>query len=219
MTQNIFRNLTLLLVLQLVVTVFILIAPTNNIIKTVLLLILWMLTFGPLTSREIGLFVMACLFFSGMNVVALKHGIFFFRHPDIGAMPLWEFFMYGFYLLHTLRMIKGPCPPADPVKVWFLVILMAAAFGCIADQHVLILVTFALLGLGLWWFHEPFDLMYTGYFIFLGALIEYSGVYSGQWAYPGHPPGGVPLWFITMWGGIGLLLRRLVVPIVFSPAK
>jgi len=39
-------------------------------------------------------------------------------------------------------------------------------------------------------------------------------VHSGQWGYPGNPPGGVPLWFITMWGGIGLFMRRLIVPIL-----
>jgi hypothetical protein len=68
-------------------------------------------------------------------------------------------------------------------------------------------------------FHEKLDLAYAGYMILVGALIEYTGVWSAQWGYPGSPPGGVPLWFITMWGGVGLFTRRLVLPILrrYSP--
>ena len=79
---------------------------------------------------------------------------------------------------------------------------------------MLFAVTATLLVIGLLLFHEPQDLAYTGYMILLGAAIEYTGVYSGQWGYPGEPLGGVPLWFITLWGGVGLLLRRLVLPFV-----
>ena len=31
---------------------------------------------------------------------------------------------------------------------------------------------------------------------------------------PGDPPGGVPLWFITLWGGVGLFLWRLALPLL-----
>ena len=34
--------------------------------------------------------------------------------------------------------------------------------------------------------------------------------------HPNDPPGGVALWFIPMWGGIALALRRLVLPLVAS---
>jgi hypothetical protein len=48
----------------------------------------------------------------------------------------------------------------------------------------------------------------------LGALIEYVDVWTGQWHYPGHPYGGVPLWFVTMWAGVGLFARRLILPLL-----
>ena len=95
-----------------------------------------------------------------------------------------------------------------------MALLYALAFATIPDQTLLLLVTAGLLLVALILFHEPQDLAYTGYMILLGAAIEYTGVYSGQWGYPGEPLGGVPLWFITLWGGVGLLLRRLVLPFV-----
>jgi hypothetical protein len=68
--------------------------------------------------------------------------------------------------------------------------------------------------MALGFFHDVHDLAYAGYMILLGAAVEYAGVYAGLWSYPGDPSGGVPLWFITMWGGVGLFLRRLALPIV-----
>jgi hypothetical protein len=53
--------------------------------------------------------------------------------------------------------------------------------------------------------------------VLLGAVVEYTGVNAGQWSYPGDVPGGVPLWFATMWGGIGLFFRRLILPLVELP--
>ena len=47
------------------------------------------------------------------------------------------------------------------------------------------------------------DVAYAGYMAALGALIEYVGVWTGQWHYPGQHFGGVPLWFLPMWAGVG----------------
>jgi len=51
----------------------------------------------------------------------------------------------------------------------------------------------------------------------MGAIIEYTGVWSGQWLYPGHPWSGVPLWFMPMWGGVGLFTRQLLAPMARAP--
>lgn len=149
-----------------------------------------------------------------MNAASLKQGIFMFAHPDILLQPVWELFMWGFYLLHTRRLLNGPAPVGRRATVWALALAYSAAFATIHDSNTLLLVTGILLLGGLALFHEPLDLAYAGYMVLLGALIEYTGVHSGQWGYPGNPPGGVPLWFITMWGGIGLFMRRLINPIL-----
>jgi hypothetical protein len=149
-----------------------------------------------------------------MNAASLKQGIFAFSAPDLLGMPVYELLMWGFYLLHTRRMLDGPAPQGRRATVWVLALLYAAAFATIHDGNVLLLVTGVLLAVSLLLFHERLDLAYTGYLIAFGAAIEYTGVLSGQWHYPGNPLGGVPLWFITLWGGVGLFLRRLVVPIL-----
>ncbi|MDB5766170.1 MAG: hypothetical protein JWQ61_984 [Collimonas fungivorans] len=178
------------------------------------LVLMWALTFGRLSRVEAVFCVAVCVFFTAMNAASLKQGIFAFSSPDLLGMPVWEVFMWGFYLLHTRRVLDGPAPHGQRATVWILALLYAAAFASIHDGDTLLLVTGVLLAVGLVLFHERLDLAYTGYLILFGAAIEYTGVLSGRWHYPGNPPGGVPLWFITLWGGVGLFLRRLVVPIL-----
>jgi hypothetical protein len=194
-------------------TLIILAWVPSNLGKTAALLVWWALTFGRPAPAEILLFFIACAFFSVMNILALRQGIFSFRNPDLLRMPAYEFFMWGFYLLHAVRALAGPTPRPSRAA-WALAVLYALAFATIPDPRMLLIVTGILLILGLARFHQAHDFAYAGYMVLLGALVEYTGVYSGQWAYPGDPPGGVPLWFVTLWGGVGLFLRRLVLPIL-----
>ena len=122
--------------------------------------------------------------------------------------------MWGFYLLHVKRVLGGEVPHDRRVQVWLLSALYALAFAAIADADRLLQVTAALLLVGVYLFHQRLDLAYLGYMVLLGAAVEYVGVFSGQWSYPGNPAGGVPFWFITLWGGVGLFLRRLVLPLL-----
>jgi hypothetical protein len=203
-----------MLLLQLAGTLSILAWLPGNASKACALLALWLLTFLPVSRRELSFYCIACVFFTVMNALSLKQGIFAFRAPDLMGMPYYELFMWGFYLLHTMRMLDGPVPEGQRAKVWLIALLFAASFGAIPDQTVLFVVTAGLLILALAFFHEPLDLAYAGYMILLGAAVEYVGVWSGEWSYPGDPLGGVPPWFVTLWGGVGLLLRRLVLPIL-----
>jgi hypothetical protein len=182
--------------------------------KLATLLVLWVLTFRKLSKQEIVFFVAVCMFFTAMNAASLQQGIFVFTNPDILGMPVYEIFMWGGYLLHLKRLFEGPAPESNRTIVWALAFLYAASFASIPDANTLLAITSALLLVALLLFHEPLDLAYTGYLILLGALVEYTGVHSGQWHYPGDPVGGVPIWFITLWGGVGLFLRRLILPIL-----
>jgi hypothetical protein len=53
-------------------------------------------------------------------------------------------------------------------------------------------------------YHEPMDFAYAGYMAVVGELVEHVGQATGQWHYPGQPGGGVPLWLLTLWAGVGL---------------
>jgi hypothetical protein len=202
------------LAVQLLGTLGILAFVPTNLGKLGCLLVLWAVTFDRLTRAEMILYLAVCAFFTVMNLASLRQGIFSFTHPDVLHMPAYEFFMWGFYLLHTLRMLRGPSPEDRQPAVWVLATLYAGSFAAISDPELLLLVTAILLVIGIALFHERFDVAYVCYMIVVGAAIEYTGVLSGQWHYPGAPPGGVPLWFVTLWGGVGLFLRRLVLPVL-----
>ena len=207
----------LVLLLQVPASLLIVAAIPGNWAKLASLLVLWVLTFRALTKPEWILYAAACCFFSLMNTLSLGQGIFAFTAPDALGMPVYEFFMWGFYLLHVKRVLNGAAPQGTPRQtrmVWMLALLYAGAFAALANPNILLAATSVLLVVGLLLFHERLDLAYVGYMVLLGAAFEYTGVLSDQWAYPGHPPGGVPLWFVTLWGGVGLFLRRLVLPLL-----
>jgi len=203
-----------LLIIQLVGTLGILAWVPTNIGKTICFLLLWVFTFRKLTRPEVFLFLGAWGFFSFMNFMAVRQGVFTFAHPNFMGMPWYELFMWGFYLTHTIRMIGGPPPQRFRKTSWVLAILFALPFSLISDQTLLLVSTSAFLGISIIVFHEKYDFYYMGYLILVGAAIEYIGVSKGDWYYPDPPPGGVPFWFIPMWGGIGLFLRRLVLPLL-----
>lgn len=199
--------------LQIGVTLVVLAWVPGTVTKAVVLLSLWALLFLPLRLAEVAMFFGVCLFFTGMNASALQQGIFRFTEPDVLGMPVYELFMWGFYLLHVYRMWGGGAPLQPQVLLaWGLGLAFAAAFAVITDQTLLFGVTAALLLVALFFFHDRLDLAYAGHMVVLGALTEYVGVHSGQWSYPIDLPGGVPPWFVPMWGGVGLFFRRLVLP-------
>ena len=203
-----------LLFLQIPASLLIIAFMPTNFGKLAAFLTLWVLTFKKFSKLDLIFYIGVCIFFTLMNAASLKQGIFSFSEPDLLGMPIYEVFMWGFYLLHLKRVLGGAAPVGNRTVVWSLALSFAIAFAGIQDAKILTIVTGLLLVTGLILYHEPLDFLYTIYFIFFGAAIEYVGVHSGQWFYPGAPIGGVPLWFITLWGGVGLLMRRLLMPIL-----
>jgi hypothetical protein len=186
----------------------------GNWAKLLVMLVVWGLGFGRLKRAELLAMAAVNLLFVGMNSAALKRGIFAFEHPDFLRMPVYEFLMWGFYTLHTIRFLDGPAPQSRLLQTVLAAAAFSLPFGTIADPGLLLAASATVLLICLALFHERMDLIYAAYMAALGALIEYVGVTTGQWHYPGPPWGGVPLWFLTMWAGIGLFTRRLVSPLL-----
>lgn len=208
-----------LLLLQVPLVLLILAFIPGNFLKLVCIVLVSILGFGRLSKREIFLFISSSIVFSLLNIATLSHHIFAFNHPDLFGLPYYEFFMWGFYLLHTNRLLEGEQPKQNIWAIALLALLYAAAFAFIENTNVLLLTTSLLLITNLAFYHERMDILYTLYFIILGAFIEYTGVHSGQWHYFTEQIGGVPLWFVTLWGGVGFFLRRLVSPLLNSKAR
>jgi hypothetical protein len=201
-----------LLLLQLPATVAVLGWVPGNIEKLAAMLAVWAIGFRRLSRAELTLMLAVDAVFIAANHGALRNGVFHFRHPDIFGMPIYEFFMWGFYTLHAVRAVGGRPPRFQPVMTLILTALFAASFATIRDPQLLLLAATAVVIAGLGWFREFVDFAYAGYLLLVGGVIEYVGVGTGQWAYPGAPLGGVPLWFVPMWAGVGLLTYRLLLP-------
>jgi len=201
--------------LQLLGTVAVLGWVPGNLAKLAILWVVWMIGFRRIARSEAIMMAGVNLLFAVMNLGALSKGIFRFSEPDILGMPVYEFFMWGFYALHTIRVV-GARRQNRQVLAIVLASAFAVPFSTISDPWLLLLASGVLLAVGLVAFHEPADLAYAGYMLIVGALIEYVGVWTGQWSYPGTPYGGVPLWFATMWAGVGLYVGRLMAPMVSS---
>lgn len=171
----------------------------------------WALTFRRLSRVEWMLFAGGCALFTGLDLMAVRQGAFAFNRPDMFGLPWWEPLMWGFYLVHARRMVgdmeRGERRRPGPALA--LALIFAAAFMAAPDSEVRLLTTTVALAGALCLFHSRRDLLGAGYMVLLGAAVEYAGVWSGQWSYADAPAGGVPLWFATMWGAVGLFLGRL----------
>ena len=218
--RPVFHARWILLTAQLIATLIVLAFVPGNENKLILFVVIWVVTFQRLSLRELLCYVGVCALFSIMDIMATRQGVFQFSHPDLSGLPVWEYFMWGFYVLHILRMLGGPKPSSSFRVVLPLAILFALPFSTVSDPWLLLATSGIAVALALIFFHDRWDLSYVAYTLLVGAAIEYAGVWSGQWAYSGNPSGGVAFWFVTMWGGIGLFIRRLVLPLVaHAPRK
>lgn len=195
-------------------TVLILALVPGGVAKTLAFLVWWALTLGRLAAWEAVLFAFSCVFFTIMDIAAVRNGVFAFAEPDFAGLPLWEVFLWGFYIVHGLRVLGHEVPKQPLLLPATITVLYCAAFATIQDDWVLLAASGGLLAVALAFFHDRADLRSVAYFVLMGAIVEYTGVLSGQWSYPAPPAGGVALWFVTLWGGVGLLLRRLVLPVI-----
>lgn len=201
-----------LLLIQIPCFLLILAFVPTSVGKLFFFVTLWILTFTKLTKKEWIFVTFVCLLFTGLNIPAVIHGIFAFSKPDLLGLPVYEFFTWGFYLLHAKRLLGGLTPKGNWWLVLLLVVLFALCFILISDTTFLLWMSLIVLSVSIFLFHESTDFLYIGYFLCIGTLIEYTGVLSGEWHYFGNPLGGVPFWYITLWGGTGLFLRRLLLP-------
>ncbi len=198
--------------LQLLATLAILAWLPGNAYKLAAFAVVWALGFGRISRPELLLMLGVDALFTLMNLGALRQGVFRFNHPDALGMPIYEFVMWGFYILTTLRFLDGPPPRGKRWVALGLATVFALPFSTVGDATALTLISAAILAFCLVLYRESMDIAYVLTMIAMGAMVECIGVTTGQWAYPGI--GGVPLWFATMWGGVGLFTRRLLLPLL-----
>ncbi len=208
------------ILLQLLGTVIVLGWVPGNAIKLAVMVLIWVIGFGRLSLAALATAGLVNLLFIGMDEGALQQGIFLFRSPDAIGLPVYEFFMWGFYLLNAVYFLDDrEAKPRRMLSALGLAIAFSLCFSVFAEPTLLAATALVVLAASLVLFHEPLDVAFIVYMAAVGALVEYVGVGTGQWAYPHAPPGGVPLWSFVMWAGIGLFCRRLFVPLLHYSNK
>lgn len=204
-----------LLIIQLTATAAALGWIPGNAAKLGAMLAVWAIGFGRLLAAEWIAIAAVNLLFAAMDLGAIGKGSFRFEHPDLFGLPGYEYLMWGFYTLHTLRLLGG-VPPRDRLALPLTAtVIFAAPFLTIADPTMLAVAAGFTLLATFFVFHEPLDFAYAGYMLGVGAVFELVGTTTGQWSYPQAPFGGVPIWSAVMWAGVGLFTRRLLQPLIY----
>ena len=206
----------LILIVQLAGTLAIIAWLPSNLAKAVALPLWWLATFRNLKLAEMVLYCLTCLLFTMLDIVTVAAGQFRFNHPDFLGLPVYEPLMWGFYVVHTWRMVGGAIPTQTDRRAWGLAALLAATFVFVTHPTLLAIVAGLLVAGGLLVYRGPEDFAFVGYMMLLGAVVEFAGVLSEQWYYPQPTHLGVPAWSAAMWGGIGLLLRRMALPTLLA---
>ena len=200
-----------LLVAQLAGTLAILGSPIANTEKLAAFLLWWALTFRRVRREELALYALGCAVFTALDALSVGRGVFRFAHPDLLGLPRYELALWGFYLVHATRALGMRAAARPGWPVWALLVAFAPAFAVSADPRLVLGWSGAVLAVALARFHDRGDLAFVGYLVVLGTAVELVGVRSGEWSYPS---GGVPAWSVTMWGGVGFFLHRLVLPLL-----
>ncbi|MDO8408382.1 MAG: hypothetical protein Q7S95_04125 [bacterium] len=209
------RPSRVLLLVQLVGTLAILFAVPNTILQTFLLLLLWAITFWPLTRSELVIFVLTCVLFTGADIAVVSRGIFHFAHPDMWGLPYYEPFVWGFYFLHSMRVIGGR-PQTQVLPGLVFALLFVGTVSLIPDVTILLIVAGVLLISALVYFRTAKDFQYTGYLLLLGFVIETLGVSTRVWSYSID---NYVVWWAITWAASGLILYRAVMPVGMRLAK
>lgn len=204
-------------VLSLIITLIVLYLIHYSYLLPFLLLPFWYFIFRPFKRSEIIMFVIASLFIIGQNYSVLKSGGFTFAQQDFFLMPYYEPFMWGFYYLNMKRFISEDSDIEKPVLRFKAFLGLAATGICFSffsqSSDLLLISTIVSTCFLLILFHKAYDIYYGVYALCLGFIIELFGISTGLWSYPDPDFLGMPFWFATMWISVGILGRRLLIPL------
>ena len=187
----------------------------NRLLVLIPLFACWAIVFHPVDRSDLALFVVAGLFITVQNYLALQDGLFEFRFKDILLMPYYEPLLWGFYFVTMKRFVNGRKDEHTPLGMKAVAGLLAtsAMFALFSsDSRTLFVATACSTAFLFALFHTKVDVQFAIYALVLGFVIELFGVFTGLWWYPAPDILGMPYWFATMWLSVGLLGRRFAIP-------
>ncbi|MCP4672201.1 MAG: hypothetical protein GY857_12945 [Desulfobacula sp.] len=204
-------------VFSLAITLLLLYQIHASYILPFVLLPFWFLVFRPFKRSELIMFIIASLFIIGQNYSVLESGGFRFTQQDFFLMPYYEPFMWGFYYLNMKRFIAEKADKDRPVlgfKALFGLVATGICFAFFSQSSDLLLMSTTLSTCFLIiLFHRAYDIYFGLYALVLGFIVELFGISTDLWVYPDPDFLGMPFWFATMWISVGILGRRLLIPL------
>ncbi len=203
-------------ILMLLLTLMCIHIVTSTSILLAILPILWFIAFRPLSRKEMFMFIFASFLIIPQNFAVTSSGGFSFSRPDMFGMPYYEPFMWGFYSLNIKRWVYGRVDVNSSLSRKNIIAFVATGgvFALFSHNSLLLTLASAALVLVLFsWFHDKTDLVAAAYALIMGIVVELFGVHTGQWYYPSPVILGLPLWSVTMWLSVGILLNRFLVPV------
>lgn len=186
---------------------------SDNLLILLLLLINWGVLLRPFTKSDLILFVMGQLIFVPNNIMAVKNGTFTFTQPDLLGLPVWEYFMWGYYFVVVQRWCQGTPKVGTALKKWMGgAVLFAMCFSSVQNMNILLFSSCLIVLTALLRARDPMTFKYFIVMVGMGTIVEAAGLAAGHWTYPQGHIGGLPLWYIPMWGGTGVFFHKIAVP-------
>lgn len=200
---------------QLIATMAIIFCITYTPLQMGLLIILWSITFLPLTLSEIILFILTCTVYTLGSLLILERNVFQFSHPDVWKITYSYIFIYGFYFLHTKRVL-GDAKIDNPWPGFIFGLFMIGIFCFSANELTLDILLSILFISGLIIFRSKHDLYFVGYLLLTLIPMEFLGIYTGEWYYTFLYP--IIFWILYI-GNSGFILNRTLLPLSNYLAK
>lgn len=206
-TQNM-QNQRLVFSLIFIATAAIMVLVRNNFLALALFLCLWAAPLKFYRKNDLWFFIIGFLSFLFLDMIVVAKGVFSFARPDFLGLPVFEPFLWGFYLV-TINKIGGSEEIFPRRNIFCILILLAllSSYLIFRNNLSIFLTQAAILAIVSLFWHKKSDISYTIIAVVMGAIVEYVNVACGNWFYPG---GGVPVWFLTFWAAVGLLDNRFV---------
>lgn len=160
-------------------------------------------------GREYGLVLIVAGLFFTLDNMAISAGFFAYHQQDIWNVPYWAPLAWPIWILHAYRVLPNDQTRVFSRRLLLLMVLFSCGFIYPMPPLIVFCITFTALVISLMVFHARNDLIYVGYFAFMGIIVETVGLSFSLWMYPERDLVVSIANFIVMWAGVGLYSRAI----------
>lgn len=189
-------------------TVAVMVLLKNNFLALLVFLLLWVAPWKFYAKNDLIFFAIGFFSFLLLDIIVVAESVFSFSRPDFWGLPVYEPFLWGFYLIAINKIAASEEKfPRHNISCFLIILLLLSSYLIFKNNLCIFLAQAAILVITFIFWHKKSDVSYAFIAVVIGAIVEYVNVACNNWAYPS---GGVPIWFLTFWAAVGLLDNRLL---------